>query len=66
MRNSRDVPATHINLSDCADRVDDLEAFFERHGEWFLGDTIVIAEGPPSCACVVFIRPPENHHRQQM
>ncbi len=47
MRNNRDVPAMHINLSDCVDRVDALEAFFERHSEWFLGDTIVIAEGPP-------------------
>lgn len=47
MNSNKNTVSTHINLSDSADRLKDLEAFFEQHSKWFHGDTIVIAEGPP-------------------
>lgn len=38
----------HIDLSNYLDSIEKLESFFEQHIEWFLGNAIVIAEGPPA------------------
>lgn len=48
MKGRSNIRSINVDLSDFLCSANELENFFDRHNEWFNGDTIVIAEGPPT------------------